>query len=58
MTCDIQNILLSHYLQNVNLYNYRLPYVLKSVTPYYVFTFLRPPHMRNGSTKMSHIHIF
>jgi len=33
MTCVIQGIMLSHYFRNVNLGNYGLPHVLKSVTP-------------------------
>ncbi len=33
MTCVIQGISLSHYLCNVNLYNYELTHVPKSVTP-------------------------
>jgi hypothetical protein len=32
MTYVIQGILLSHYLHNVNLGNYELPHVPKSVT--------------------------
>ncbi len=38
MTCVIQGILFSHYLRNVNLCNYGLPYVPKSVTPQCAFT--------------------
>jgi hypothetical protein len=34
----IQGMLLSHYLRSVNLGNYGLLHVLKSVTPYYAFT--------------------
>jgi len=33
MTCVIQGILPSHYLHNVHVCNYGLPYVPKSVTP-------------------------
>ncbi len=33
MTSMIQSIPLSHYLRSVNLGNYGLPHVLKSVTP-------------------------
>jgi hypothetical protein len=33
MACVIQGILPSHYLHSVNLGNYRLPHVPKSVTP-------------------------
>jgi hypothetical protein len=33
MTCGIQSILPSHYLRCVNLGNYGLPHVLKSVIP-------------------------
>jgi hypothetical protein len=40
MTIVIQGIMPSHYLHNVNLGNYGLPRVLKSVTPQYVFNLL------------------
>ncbi len=33
MTCVIQGIMPSHYLHNVNLCNYEVPYVAKSVIP-------------------------
>jgi len=33
MTCVIQGILPLHYICNVNLKNYELSHVLKSVTP-------------------------
>jgi len=33
MTCVIQGILLSHYFHSVNLSNYGLSHVPKSVTP-------------------------
>jgi hypothetical protein len=33
MTCVIQGMLLSHYLRNVNLSNYGLSHVSKSLTP-------------------------
>jgi hypothetical protein len=41
MNCVIQGIMPSHYLRSVNLSNYGLSHVPKSVTPSFAFTHLR-----------------
>jgi hypothetical protein len=38
MACVFQGIMLPHYFHNVNLKNYGLPHMSKSVTPSCVFT--------------------